>query len=79
MREDAGQASAEQFPDHLEAGGQRFPLRYLFEPGHEEDGVTLSIPLESLNLVGAGQSEWLVPGLLRDKVIELMRTLPKPV
>jgi ATP-dependent helicase HrpA len=78
-REGAGQAPGEQFPDSLEAGGRRFPLEYLFEPGNPADGVTLTVPMEALNTLDAGRSEWLVPGLLREKLVELMRTLPKPL
>lgn len=79
MREDAGAAPGELFPDHLEFGGRRFDLSYHFEPGHEEDGVTITVPLELLNTLDAGRLQWLVPGLLRDKLIALIRQLPKPL
>jgi len=79
MREDAGAAPEELFPDHLRCGGRRLPLRYRFEPGHPEDGVVLTVPLELLNTISAQQLQWLVPGLLRDKLEELIRQLPKPV
>ncbi len=78
MREDAGLAPQELFPDTLDVNGQRIPLAYHFEPGHEEDGVTLTVPLEWLNTLDPGKLEWLVPGLLRDKLIALIRQLPKP-
>jgi ATP-dependent helicase HrpA len=79
MREDAGEAPEELFPDRLECGGQHFPLVYRFEPGHPEDGVALTVPLELLNTLDADRLQWLVPGLLRDKLIALIRQLPKPV
>ncbi len=78
LREGAGQAPVELYPDTLEAGEQQFPLAYRFEPGHPEDGVTVTLPLESLNLLEARRAQWLVPGLLRDKLVAL-RTLPKPL
>jgi len=78
MREDAGLAPQELFPDKLLARGQLFPLEYHFEPGHENDGVTVTVPLEFLNTLDAGNLQWLVPGLLRDKLIALIRQLPKP-
>jgi ATP-dependent helicase HrpA len=78
MREDAGLAPQELFPDKLSVGGQAFPLEYHFEPGHERDGVTVTVPLELLNTLDPGQLQWLVPGLLRDKLVALMRQLPKP-
>jgi len=79
MREDAGPAPAERFPDFLEISGQRFPLDYRFEPGHEADGVTVTLPLELLNTLDEGRLGWLVPGLVRDKVIALIKQLPKPL
>jgi len=78
MREDAGLAPQELFPDKLDANGQLFPLEYHFEPGHEKDGVTVTVPLELLNTLDPGRLQWLVPGLLRDKLIALIRQLPKP-
>jgi len=79
MRDDAGSAPEDLFPDQLEAGGRRFPLSYNFEPGAGDDGVTLAVPLELLNTLDAGRLEWLVPGLLRDKITALIRQLPKPM
>jgi len=78
MREDAGMAPEERFPDFLEVSGQRFPLDYRFEPGHEADGVTLNVPLELLNTLEPGLLSWLVPGLRRDKIIAMIKQLPKP-
>jgi ATP-dependent helicase HrpA len=78
MREDAGLAPQELFPDFLDVRGQLFPLEYHFDPGHEHDGVTLTVPLELLNTLDPGRLQWLIPGLLRDKLIALIRQLPKP-
>jgi ATP-dependent helicase HrpA len=79
MRVDAGMAPEEQFPDYLEVSGQRFPLVYQFEPGHHADGVTITVPLEFLNTLDEGELAWLVPGLRRDKVIAMIKQLPKPL
>jgi ATP-dependent helicase HrpA len=79
LREDAGAAPAELYPDRLELDGQTFALDYRFEPGHAEDGVTLTVPLEELNTLDEGRLQWLVPGLLRDKLEALIRQLPKPL
>ena len=65
------------FPAHLELAGHRFRLDYLFEPGHPADGVTLTVPLAWLNALPLARLEWLVPGMLKDKVTELIRSLPK--
>ncbi|SFK70500.1 ATP-dependent helicase HrpA [Rhodanobacter glycinis] len=56
---------------------QRYRLEYRFVPGDEADGVTLHLPLAMLNALPAARCEWLVPGLLADKVAELIRGLPK--
>ena len=78
MQESAGEVTGESYPDSIEVGIQRFPLTYQFKPGDKADGVTLTVPLERLNTLVEGQLQWLVPGLLRDKVITLIKNLPKP-
>jgi ATP-dependent helicase HrpA len=59
--------------------GRRFALEYLHDPGGPRDGVTMTVPLIALNQVGAARSEWLVPGLLRDKVQRLAKSLPQKI
>ncbi|HRQ64810.1 MAG TPA: ATP-dependent RNA helicase HrpA, partial [Xanthomonadaceae bacterium] len=66
-----------RFPDQLDFDGLRYPLRYRFQPGAPDDGVTLLLPLERLNALKEGPLQWLVPGLLLDKVAALIRALPK--
>jgi len=68
---------AEQFPDHLSAGPLVVQLRYRFEPGNEDDGVSALIPLHVLNQLPDEPFEWLVPGLLDEKIEALVRSLPK--
>lgn len=65
------------FPDHCMVGGLRLPLQYRFEPGHVDDGVSALIPLQLLNTLEESPFRWLVPGMLRDKVIALLKSLPK--
>ena len=79
MREGAETGSETQFPDHLNWQGMNFPLKYNFEPGAESDGVTLEVPAGLLAQVPKNRLEWLVPGMLRDKCIALIRGLPKAV
>ncbi|MBS3803324.1 MAG: ATP-dependent RNA helicase HrpA [Oleiphilaceae bacterium] len=69
--------TGEQFPDHLEWEGVRYPLSYQFEPAREDDGVTLQVPLMALKQLPGYRLEWLVPGLLREKCIALVKSLPK--
>jgi ATP-dependent RNA helicase HrpA len=68
---------AERFPDHLSAGPLVVQLRYRFEPGHEDDGVSALVPLHVLNQLPEEPFEWLVPGLLDEKIEALVRSLPK--
>ena len=65
------------FPDNIEINGVVLPLNYHFEPGHENDGVTVDIPLALLNQLTPQPFEWLVPGLLEEKIIALLRSMPK--
>ena len=68
-----------QFPEVLVHEGLEFDLRYHFEPGHAEDGVNLLIPLAVLHQLPHYLFQWLVPGMLRDKCIALIKGLPKHV
>lgn len=67
----------ERFPDALEAGEIKIPLRYTFKPGDPEDGVTAEIPVHTLPALRKACFDWLVPGLLVEKVTGLMKGLPK--
>ncbi len=68
---------ARNFPDHLQIGPLRFQLQYRFEPGHEDDGVTAIVPLHLLNQIDPEPFRWLVPGLLKEKTVALIKSLPK--
>jgi ATP-dependent helicase HrpA len=57
--------------------GVSYALSYHFAPGDKDDGVTLTVPQPFINQVSAAQCEWLVPGLLADKVTQLLKTLPQ--
>ena len=70
---------AKAFPATLEIASHRYRLEYRFMPGEEADGVTLHLPLAMLNALPAARCEWLVPGLLGEKVAELIRGLAKPM
>ncbi len=77
MRHEAAGVTSEAFPHHLRLAGVDYELAYHFEPGSPRDGVTLSIPLAQLNQIPGARCEWLVPGLLREKVMQLVKTLPQ--
>ncbi len=77
MRHGAGDITAAQFPNELEWRGMVFPLSYHFEPKHPWDGVSIHVPMSVLHQVPEHRLEWLVPGMLRDKCIGLIKSLPK--
>ena len=83
MRHGADTITAVQFPEKmtLNAVGEKqmveIPLKYRFEPGHVLDGVTATIPLALLNQLDFTPTDWLVPGMLREKLTYLVKALPK--
>ena len=66
-----------QFPKELVFAGMRLPLEYHFEPGHEADGVSLVVPVSVLKQISPGRLDRLVPGLLEEKLVTLIKGLPK--
>ena len=69
--------AAEDFPARLMVGTHELRLEYRFVPGDPADGVTAHLPLALVNALSANACDWLVPGLLIEKVSELIRGLPK--
>lgn len=74
---EAPEAGEERFPDTLEVGGNRLPLQYRFEPGEADDGITVIVPDLLLDALHADQIAWLVPGWRLEKIIAVLRELPK--
>ncbi len=72
-----GGVAESQFPTRLAVAGLTLPLSYAFEPGSEADGVTVTVPLPALNLLRPEPFQWLVPGLLHEKIVALIKSLPK--
>lgn len=70
---------ADLFPERLQFGAVTLPLTYQLDPGQEADGVTVAIPEEGLGQLTESRLDWLVPGLLEQKVLALIRALPKPL
>ncbi len=77
MRQDGAGITPDRFPDHWTVDGQDLPLSYRFEPGHPEDGVTVELPLKMLPRLESWRGDWLVPGLLLEKLTLLIKALPK--
>jgi len=65
------------YPDDVVLEGHRFKCDYRYEPGHPEDGVTMKVPRHMISTVPTAAADWIVPGLMRDKVAALLKGLPK--
>ncbi len=78
LRTEPDQQRLAAFPDTLEIGELRLPVRYCFDPGRDEDGMTITVPVHVLARLDSDEPfQWLVPGMLPDKVTALLRALPK--
>lgn len=77
MRHEAAGITTDLFPKQMRQAGIEMSLSYHFEPGAVRDGVTLTVPLYALNQVSAARGEWLVPGMLKDKIHLLLKSLPQ--
>ncbi len=67
------------YPDNIEFNGMQLPLEYKFLPGAKEDGLSVDIPIEVLNQFDQNQMDYLVPGLIEEKIALLLKSLPKPI
>ena len=79
VRKEIESETFDLYPDTITMNGCEFRLEYRFEPGHILDGVTLKTPIELLNKIDQAKTEWLVPGLIRDKVSRIIKDLPKSI
>jgi ATP-dependent helicase HrpA len=79
MRHDAAGITTDVFPKKVEWQGVQMALDYHFEPGSVRDGVTLAVPLFALNKIDPMRCEWLVPGMLKEKVHLLLKSLPQKI
>ncbi|MBH5328306.1 ATP-dependent RNA helicase HrpA [Eikenella sp. S3360] len=79
MQHAAAHITEEQFPKFWQTEDGKFKLAYRFEPHHPMDGVTMTVPLTVLNRLHAPALEWLVPGMLREKIQLLIKALPKQI
>ena len=75
MRHEAAGITTSAFPKTIRLGGVDCTAFYLHAPGDAKDGVTVAVPIYSLNQVADERCEWLVPGMLKDKVLALAKSL----
>ena len=79
MQRDDSHVQGEQYPDYIKIHDMSLPLSYHFEPGSEKDGVTVRLPAVAINQLHNHDFDYLVPGMLEEKVIEFIKNLPKQV
>ena len=77
MRHEAAGITTSAFPKTIRLGGVDCTASYLHEPGDPRDGITVTVPLFVLNQVSDERCEWLVPGMLKDKIQALLKSLPQ--
>jgi ATP-dependent helicase HrpA len=77
MRHEAAGITTDQFPPQISINHVNFALSYNFSPGKSDDGITMTVPQALINQVVAARCEWLIPGILPEKVIQLIKTLPQ--
>ena len=79
IKEGAEQVSKLDYPNVWTQDSLKLRLSYQFEPGADADGVTVHIPLPVLNQVEESAFEWQIPGVRRELIIALIKSLPKPI
>ena len=79
IKDGASQVSQLDYPNFWHQDNLKLRLSYQFEPGTGADGVTVHIPLPLLNQVEDRGFEWQIPGVRRELVIALIKSLPKPL
>jgi len=77
MRHEAAGITTAAFPKTIRLGGVDCAASYLHEPGNARDGVTVTLPIYALNQASEDRAQWLVPGMLKEKVVALAKTLPQ--
>ncbi len=77
LNTDPPPAALAQYPDEIEVGCRKLKCEYRFDPGHEADGVTVRIHAPAAGSLRAASMQWLVPGLLAEKITALLKALPK--
>jgi ATP-dependent helicase HrpA len=69
--------AASEFPSQISIGPTQLPIEYRFAPGANDDGITVKVPEHAISQLTDEKLGWLVPGLLEEKVTQLIKTLPK--
>lgn len=79
LQRDTDHVQSNEYPDHITLQDTTLPLNYHFEPGHQKDGITVRIPHILLNQINTENFDYLVPGMLEEKITAIIRALPKQI
>lgn len=77
MRHEAAGITTDAFPPIVRLGGVDCAASYLHSPGDAADGLSVTVPIFALNPIRAERCEWLVPGMLKEKIAALLKSLPQ--
>ncbi|WP_119343383.1 ATP-dependent RNA helicase HrpA, partial [Facilibium subflavum] len=79
MQHDAVKITQDAYPDYFDFGEIKLPLSYHFDPTALDDGITMRVPLILIDQIDQTACQWLVPGMIEDKIIAMMKALPKNI
>jgi ATP-dependent helicase HrpA len=79
LLDEAHELSPERYPDQLVVRGTALPLAYKFDPGEDDDGITVTVPLALLPQLDPAVLAWTIPGWHEAKLAALLEALPKPL
>tara|TARA_R110000824_G_scaffold52692_4_gene146304 strand:+ start:242332 stop:246048 length:3717 start_codon:yes stop_codon:yes gene_type:complete len=77
IRDDSTPGNIDEYPDQLKTSFMALDLAYEFSPGKAADGISVDVPVSALKQLKDEDLDWLVPGMLREKCIALIKALPK--
>ena len=65
------------FPDTFQGTKLNIPLEYAFHPGEVDDGISVQVPVQAAHQLLQNELDWGVPGLLEQRIVALIKSLPK--
>ncbi|MDX2090714.1 MAG: ATP-dependent RNA helicase HrpA [Kofleriaceae bacterium] len=77
LLDEAHDVSPARYPDELKLRGATLPLSYRFDPGEDDDGITVTVPLAVLPQLDPETMSWTIPGWHQPKILALLESLPK--
>ena len=79
LLDEVNELSVARYPDALVVRGATLPLAYRFDPGEDDDGITMTVPLALLPQLDPDVMAWTIPGWHEAKLVAMLEGLPKAV